>query len=919
MTTTVESLQTQQQHYIVRPTEAQLRWAQFHHQRVATYVKERVRRMYMYPTNINDIPNTIPTDLEGLEDMGSMDDNDNNAAPFTRSERPKISKGRQVLLRVSQRLYEERRQRIAKEGFCYSSSPSNDNNEEKDDILDSIFAESKVRTQRKRRRSMRLGISNEDDNERIRRFESAFYALLSSLAALEEKNQHTEKIVATKKWTRPEGVHVNVTVDGRDYSDLKWGVVGKSSTTQTKFGIDNVQPIDRGASWMVHIPSKTTKFSDAMRIHLQDVARRYLKENKENENVSDEDKVGDYNDDDDDVVSFVECFERHITDTSKYINTAKVDDGPTPVTPRDIASFVAKFEQHQRGNTEWNDDDDHNSKTKNVVQIISPTTADLISRFENQQEKDGFVQRLVSVIEKAITEHQPSELVSADGKLHKPTFARLIQRYLISLSSTSSTGRKSLMNPSSYVSKRYSTCEIKSEETNSFTQDDDDANENDNVNDDTVQVSKFVQIFMDQFGQDTDKVDTIITSDGTLNRSILENVVNHCIDEASKFSFSDKDEHIDGDIYSTSAVSESNERYLITQDTITTPVRSTTSDVFDRIRTVSAKMKQFRFGPSNVDDTMAPNVPSLDDHVGVDARTINNNIVGTVSNKVSELFKSLHIKNTTDEAAYFAFRESQDQKRRSSIDPPTTSATTIHDGDVSSQSSFRVLPRGIRNVVKGLRSMRQMRPRTQSDSEHKLEMENRQNDEDDDETMFDDVESGTGGNGDNENDVIVQQQSALLLGLSSGTSGSMDTDDNSTISGIGAKPIDRVGLASIMLSPTLLTKRHQQAIRAVESYNWAQVKYLLNANPWLAEMADINTNQYVLHKVAYYGSGQIDLDHTSEEDITVHNAPAPDNINRDLINLFPSSVHKLDRDGNLPLHMAALSANLVSQRKFDRI
>jgi hypothetical protein len=49
-------------------------------------------------------------------------------------------------------------------------------------------------------------------------------------------------------------------------------------------------------------------------------------------------------------------------------------------------------------------------------------------------------------------------------------------------------------------------------------------------------------------------------------------------------------------------------------------------------------------------------------------------------------------------------------------------------------------------------------------------------------------------------------------------------------------------MGSLLLSPTLLTKRHQQAIRVVEQRQWEQVQYLLSANPWLSEMTDVTTN-----------------------------------------------------------------------------
>ena len=994
---------------MLRPTEAQLRWAQFHQARIARRVQERVRRMYLLPSNMYHITDTIPSDFEGLIE----EEEDHDANDHLVSDRPNISKGRQVLLRVSQRHYEERRQRILKEGYMdddRSNNAGNNDGEEKnadsnvDDLLDSIFADdtnplrTRRRTHRKRRRSTwrwnNTSTNEEEDHTaRIQRFEAAYYALLSSLAAWESKklpppgNEDTAAYGSTKKWSRPSG---GVTVDGRDCSDWKWGIpaTAAKSSSSSSLLLQQQQPpmlMDRTASWMIHIPPKvptmnttnmtlsTTQFTYDMRRHLQQVARHYLRDNNHedsNDNAKVVDLEDDDDDDDDDVVSFVECFERHWTNGGiDQPNIDGVVDHHHPETKPvallsngDIASFVAKYEQQQqqRGNSTMMSHPSNATAPMMSTLRTSITTAEIIRLWgeHSQPTKDGLVQGLVHEIETALTrQSKSSNFISADGKLHKPTFARLIQRYLLSIAktSTSPTSKNPLILRNLFPKHPYSTLDIPSDECNSITQqqegDDNNKEEryhNDQVwgdhgNSDHPHVSKFVQTFVDQFEQQeqllydttTDDHDddnhTILTGDGSLNRTALEHLVYHCMDEASKMSL---DEAARDNSLVDAAPLLALETYVDPPpqplsneiDVTATPVRSiatTTSDVFDRIRNVSTHMKNFRFGK----EESISNVPTTDDYDDDNGNTTisdipkaTHNIVGTVSNKVTELFQSLNMKNTSDEAAYMAFREIQDQKRRS-IDPSTN---PYHDGDVSSQSSFRVLPRGIRNVVKSFRStmtaQHRLRNLEQPDnSEHKLEMEGCDDDDENDTTLFDDVESGTDfthdidDNGGEDHDELELQQSALLQGFNVGISGSMDTD-GSTISGNGLHSTNRVGLmAGIMLSPTLLTKRHQQAIRAVESYNWAQVKYLLSANPWLAEMADVNTNQYVLHKVAYYGSGQLGIDHVTGEVISVRNAPAPESLNLDLVNLFPSSVHKLDHDGNLPLHMAALSANLVSR------
>ena len=72
-------------------------------------------------------------------------------------------------------------------------------------------------------------------------------------------------------------------------------------------------------------------------------------------------------------------------------------------------------------------------------------------------------------------------------------------------------------------------------------------------------------------------------------------------------------------------------------------------------------------------------------------------------------------------------------------------------------------------------------------------------------------------------------------------------------------------------------------------------------------MSDANTKQYLLHKLALFGAGEMVISETGE--LSSH-AVAPFEVNVGMVRLFPSSVHKFDQEGNLPLHMAAASANI---------
>ena len=125
--------------------------------------------------------------------------------------------------------------------------------------------------------------------------------------------------------------------------------------------------------------------------------------------------------------------------------------------------------------------------------------------------------------------------------------------------------------------------------------------------------------------------------------------------------------------------------------------------------------------------------------------------------------------------------------------------------------------------------------------------------------------------------------------------GIIDTDGTTSEASDAVFSPNRV--AGLMLSPAILTKRHRQAVQAIVNRKWEQVAYLLSANPWLAEMPEISTSQYLLHKVAQYGSGD------------ALNPPAPNELCNDLVKMYPAA-QKFDREGNLPLHMASASGNL---------
>eukprot|EP00934_Nitzschia_sp_Nitz4_P008489 Nitzschia sp. Nitz4//scaffold15_size197535//72790//78495//NITZ4_001576-RA/size197535-augustus-gene-0.120-mRNA-1//1//CDS//3329537709//8479//frame0 len=259
-----------------------------------------------------------------------------------------------------------------------------------------------------------------------------------------------------------------------------------------------------------------------------------------------------------------------------------------------------------------------------------------------------------------------------------------------------------------------------------------------------------------------------------------------------------------------------------------------------------------------------------------------------------------------DMEAMAAYRRSQEHKRHSEI-----------PDDASSNSSFRALPDGIRQVVK---------QRNSSPKRVSREFQNNNHYYDDQREIQIPTPSGpeigfsflkdtpkgnggmpprstpaspsrtigTGSSFDNMSPEKYKQAHGKLMQNSPLMGGSrqevIDTDDTS--SDASNPGMDPRMLANFLLSPDILQERLHQAIGAVEESRWDHVTYLLNANPWLAEMCEVTTNQYLLHKLAFFGTS------------------SPPEIFEELVGMFPAAVYKFDQDGNVPLHLAAAAGHL---------
>lgn len=217
--------------------------------------------------------------------------------------------------------------------------------------------------------------------------------------------------------------------------------------------------------------------------------------------------------------------------------------------------------------------------------------------------------------------------------------------------------------------------------------------------------------------------------------------------------------------------------------------------------------------------------------------------------------------------------------------------------DASSISSFRVIPKGLKNMVRSLRN-----------SNLSLRVENQfapsEEEEEEEVDSLEDAAQLVGSPGmptasitrdstPNFSQFHVRDlthhaiERSGLIGDRDGDGSIIDTDGTDV--GTGAR--DQQRLSNLLLSPTILTKRHQQAIRAIEDRHWEQVQYLLKANPWLAEMSDHATNQYLLHKLALYGSGEV-IGIAGIQGIRY--SPAPEELNVDLIRMFSNAIHKVN-------------------------
>jgi hypothetical protein len=237
---------------VARPTEAQLRWAQFRRKSLWNQsMDDRFRNLY--PENPSDIPEALSDD--GEETTSSSNNNSDDKG--LRCSHNSISKGRRALVRVSQRRYLQRRREIDLYGFQHTTTTTEENDPRSntsssvvvvdDDIDDDdeasvtgnsfiVDPDGNITVASNRRRKQRRRYS--EKSERLRRFEMAFQIALDSIAA----NKNNALIMADE-----EDGHGRYTERTRGRS--------KPRTSLHNPVPPPPPPIDRGASWLQHLPT----------------------------------------------------------------------------------------------------------------------------------------------------------------------------------------------------------------------------------------------------------------------------------------------------------------------------------------------------------------------------------------------------------------------------------------------------------------------------------------------------------------------------------------------------------------------------------------------------------------------------------------------------------------------------------------
>ena len=884
-----------------RPTEAQLRWAQFHHKRRAQIVKSMVRRLWDTPKLVSDVPGSLP------EDGNTTTESEDSKKRVRLVEKPKVSRGRRAMLRVSKRTYERRKEQIQQNGYqntSYSEDETYDEDDENALLLEAIFtaeANPRKRAHRRRRKYLqkrgRFGIGNgpQDEKDRLKRFEAACQAMIMNLAA----PAPLAIPIPTKRWTRTQEA------DGylqEEYEDLKWGIRKRGKlnvddpTVSFNEGriMNNMTPIDRGASWMMHLPMKPATAS-------REAPYPFIHQDSNISNASTRLSVSStlvmrapgrqkFN-------LLVELVQKQMIERGMAgINQAPL---PRPVNaPKMRLKYLTTTaaEDHKKGNDPA-EGDYHHLEAHDKINNVN----------EEKKIPDGEeqVDMVLPPPPRRKTHAMAGRFLGDFTKRNSaPRFERIVGRLSIATNDSPTKGCcPRCSRPSPVESDFFSTLrgDVKpspvhsiAEESDFFAQMRQAAPQEASKTDDGIGPSLVCDECCQQLEDEShhDGMNSPI--------SCQQSPVMHTSPPSTHSTSSPSNERhgIEAERY--------REEYLQHQPLVDQPgVRvEENSESFPPQNTPrrgqrrdddthsehSALSGLWNRGRNNLNNVISTAMNSIPEQAAKQMPRLSTLTSATtparssspanlkaraasVSGRVSGFLNNLRGTDQESDSdndyhgnllALGAFRKTQDARRESS-----------NADDTSSTSSFRVLPAGIRGVVQSMYGSSADR---RKESWSSRSVASRSSISELSPEKYREV-----------HDKLIK--SSPLLGDGEQEQSIIDTDETQSGASNGRFDNNQF-ISSLMMSPALLTKRLHQAVRAIEKQNWDQVSYLINANPWLAEMTEHPTKQYLLHKLAYYGNGD-----------------TPATLNEALLKMFPSAVHKFDEDGNVPLHLAAAAGN----------
>ena len=871
-----------------RPTEAQLRWAQFHHKRRAQTVKAMVERLWDTPKFVTGVPGALPED-------GNTTTESEGSRKSGRLQKPKVSRGRRAMLRVSKRMYERRKEQIQQNGYLNTSLSEDDNCDEDDEnavLLESIFtaeANPRKRASRRRRHHQQLrwfgiGIGPQDEKDRLKRFDAACQAMMLNLRA----PAPLAIPIPTKRWTRTQEADAYLQ---EEYEDLKWGVRKRDKhKADDPFGLSNdsrmmynMMPLDRGASWMMHLPTKPAPMT-------RETPYPFVHQDS---NVS-------------------------IPSTTLSVPSTLIMRPPGKQKFNLLVQLVQQqmIERGMAGIRQAPLPRPVNAP-KMRLKYLTTTAAEDHKKNSSQSGSDEYHQEVHDEMTNANEEKKiPDEERHADMELPTPPRRKthaLASHFLGDITTRGVApkrervvGKLSIATNGSPEKGCCPRCSRPSPVESDFFS----TLRGDSKPSPIESVGHESDFFAEMRGEnrlestklESDSVDQLVCDEcckeledeghyDETYRSNESSLYPPMSSSMSPFNMRPRDaENCDDEYLRHHSIDSALTRHNnFVEGSPTESVRQTAKRLGERggddaveNSTLSSFLSRGRSNFNNVISSAMNSIPeqaakqlprfSSQTAASSPARSPSPaNLkarAASVSGKVSDFFHSLRggdqeSDSDTDYHALGAFRRSQDARRESKGE------------DSSSISSFRVLPAGIRGVVQ---SMYGASTHLGNELSSSRSVGSRNSIGDLSPEKYREV-----------HEKVIK--SSPLLGDGDQEQSIIDTDE--TQSGSSETHFDHAQMvSSLMMSPALLTKRLHQAVRAVEKRNWEQVSYLINANPWLAEMTEIPTKQYLLHKLAYYGDGD-----------------TPGMLNEALLKMFPSAVHKFDQDGNVPLHLAAAAGN----------